>query len=1151
MSGRKAVAIERFGLTQVYAPEDESKSIAIIVFVHGLFGHPQRTWTGRKEPGQSIPSLVNPSSSDSRRLEELAGTGRSSVAADSETEPDVSNEISSREASAQGAGIPRPSLMGCSRIVGLHPGEVFWPESILPAVLPEARIFTWGYDADVDAFNTSVGHNTVEQHANDLLTDVANLSGRLGSLARPVVFVVHSLGGIVVKEALNIASHSEIERLKNLAAVTYGISFLGTPHRGSGSATIGKHAYRIARLATKRPNIKLLRSLEKNSDTLKGISNRFRSTQQRWDIKISSFYEDREVRKFFLFHSLIVDNESAQIGHPGEEVSSIPKNHREMTKFTSPEEVGFDRVSSQLRRWVNDISNNSQAYCLSSLENSHTRTRYINVATSYDGTLQWLFDRDIVPFVDWLEEDQNVPIPSRPVFWINGKPGSGKSTLMKFAMRDERTRDLLTTALRSCKNHPETMPEWIILGFFFHDRGSHIQKSIEGMLQGVLHQLLSQLPNLLPFVYTIYEELVKEQRKPNPIWTFDSLSAAWVAVTKQRKVSLSACIFLDALDEHEGDNHQLSKFIYELISSADWLMVRIKICVASRTWNVFGEHFGTCPQFAIHEYTSGDIQAYTSTRLSAPISSLGEETRLVLLPKIQRLSSQVTTKARGVFIWVRIVVDELVKGIRDGTAISLLEENVSKMPEELGDLYQHTLQRIDADYTQEAHIMLQIALCSLSPLPIEVFMKCVSFSSWGKVHEASEDEVARQLMSRSGGLLELVATELAHDSDSSHEVLDVESETYSLGTTFAVQFIHQTVKDFVAEKRNDVGLHLDPTFKAESGYLYLLESGVFFGRTWARELSNSIFEYAFLAELEGSTDGARLYKAFLPMLDTFPGMTLEAFAGWTLREWINLECPIPEIALYQPAYNTCLFLRSAVAADLKKLSSYILEMGYDGKDDYLSGAATLTMAATGRRLSTTSASREPMIKLLLKHGFYQNNQCRSSDAKDAQALRSRFDRDVLCTPLAWVLRCDPQKHISEEERYSIARLLLEHGADPNASAVPDACCSFMTSLLYSCVQHLDVEAVRLLLLHEADTSIIDHPLLFGLKMREETESARVTTMLRLLEGHGYRILWDPEIVHPATLLVIGSGFAAGIGSPTISSRVGRAHHRGVHRGVLS
>jgi hypothetical protein len=357
----------------------------------------------------------------------------------------------------------------------------------------------------------------------------------------------------------------------------------------------------------------------------------------------------------------------------------------------------------------------------------------------------------------------------------------------------------------------------------------------------------------------------------------------------------------------------------------------------------------------------------------------------------------VTTKAHGVFIWVRIVVDELVKGIRDGTAISLLEENVSKMPEELGDLYQHTLQRIDADYTQEAHIMLQIALCSLSPLPIEVFIKCVSFSSWGKVHEASEDEVARQLMSRSGGLLELVATELAHDSDSSHEVLDVEDETDSPGTTFAVQFIHQTVKDFVAENRNDLGLYLDPTFEAESGYLYLLESGVFFGRTWARELSKSIFEYAFLAVLEGSTGIARLYNAFLPILGDFRYITSEVFAGWTLREWNDQKCLIPEFTLDQIS-NPTLFLALTVAADLKKLSSYILEMDYHGQVDMsiMSEAAILTMAATGRRLSTTSASREPMIKLLLRRGFHQNTICDSLERDDAQSLVSRYD---LHTPL--------------------------------------------------------------------------------------------------------------------------------------------------------
>jgi hypothetical protein len=79
-----------------------------------------------------------------------------------------------------------------------------------------------------------------------------------------------------------------------------------------------------------------------------------------------------------------------------------------------------------------------------------------------------------------------------------------------------------------------------------------------------------------------------------------------------------------------------------------------------------------------------------------------------------------------------------------------------------------------------------------------------------------------------------------------------------------------------------------------------------------------------------------------------------------------------------------------------------------------------------------------------------------------------------------------------------------------------------------------VEAVRLLLLHVADASIIDHPLIFNLRIKKDTENTRVTTMLRLLEEHGYRMIWDPEIVHPVALLVVESGCAAGIGSPTIT-----------------
>jgi hypothetical protein len=688
-------------------------------------------------------------------------------------------------------------------------------------------------------------------------------------------------------------------------------------------------------------------------------------------------------------------------------------------------------------KWV--LRTDKISDCLSSFENAQTRTRYINVAASYDGTLQWLFDRESVTFVDWLEEaDTKI----RPVFWINGKPGSGKSTLMKFAMRDERTRYHLNRLAPQVTDSPHSNTKWIILGFFFHDRGTHIQKSIEGMLQGVLHQLLSQLPDLLPFVYNIYDELVKAERNSKPGWTFDSLSAAWVAVTKQRKVRLNACLFLDALDEHEGDNNQLSKFIFELFSNADGKIVRIKICVASRNWNIF----------AIHKHTAGDIQAYTSERLSGPIAGLEEDARLTIVPKIELLSSQVTTKARGVFIWVRIVVDELVKGIRDGTAITVLEEKVSKMPEELGALYRHTLERVEPDYCEEAFIMLQITLCSLSPLPLDTFMNCVSFQRWGKVHEGSWDEMKRQLRSRSGGLLDLVYTRPTDGADGNYDIFDnapadLLDSTNSIDINLVVQFIHQTVKDFVAENRSDLGLHLDGRFEPKNGFCLLLECATHYGRAWASEISPSIFEYAYLAEKEALWSKPAWYETFRIMLRGY-GDPPDPSA-LSLREWLLQEYPEYQHSLGGLRPDRIL-LALAAASDLKDLVSTLLPplpperniQDATRSDPELTAA--LLMVSTGPRLSTTSASRESMIKLLLKHGVDVNEYWVPLEPGGSPA--NEIGASDMYSILSWVLRQTRQKFISEEERYAIARLLLENGAGPEAFAVEEG----PHSLLHNC-----------------------------------------------------------------------------------------------------
>lgn len=205
-----------------------------VIFVHGLFGHPEKTWSVEKK-------------------DEL----------------------------------------------------LLWPKTLLPRVIPDAQVFTWGYDADIDGFFSSAGQSTIHEHAGSLLSDLSDLRGTPEQQAIPLIFVVHSLGGIIVKDALNRSSATAGTRLKDVVPHTYGVIFLGTPHRGSNSASIGKIAYQITLIATKRPNIKLLQGLEKQSEILDRIGDSFNQTILKHGLSIYSFREERETRRFIVFNTMV------------------------------------------------------------------------------------------------------------------------------------------------------------------------------------------------------------------------------------------------------------------------------------------------------------------------------------------------------------------------------------------------------------------------------------------------------------------------------------------------------------------------------------------------------------------------------------------------------------------------------------------------------------------------------------------------------------------------------------------------------------------------------------------------------------------------------------------------------------------------------
>ncbi len=184
--------------------------------------------------------------------------------------------------------------------------SVFWPRDLLPSLISDVRVLMWGYDADVDGFG-SRSQNTINQHAESLLSDIADQREVADHYRRPIAFVVHSLGGIVVRAALNRSTSVQVTRLKDIAPVTFGICFLGTPHHGSKSASLAKVAYRLTIAITRRPNTRLLQGLERNSDMLDVIGDAFAQTMLTPGVKIHiySFREEKETRKYWFFNTMV------------------------------------------------------------------------------------------------------------------------------------------------------------------------------------------------------------------------------------------------------------------------------------------------------------------------------------------------------------------------------------------------------------------------------------------------------------------------------------------------------------------------------------------------------------------------------------------------------------------------------------------------------------------------------------------------------------------------------------------------------------------------------------------------------------------------------------------------------------------------------
>jgi hypothetical protein len=420
--------------------------------------------------------------------------------------------------------------------------------------------------------------------------------------------------------------------------------------------------------------------------------------------------------------------------------------------------------------------------------------RYDDIEEPFKSTYSWIFEEPGKEFLVWLKSAQNI-------FWISGKAGSGKSTMMKYIFDDPKTLKFLNHAPNS---------DIKTIGFFFHNRGSALDASFEGLLRHLLREVLTAYPQLAlvyrettrirqigpaaEFLETRHQPLELELG----IWPLSTLQLVVYAVVTQQTVFGDICLFVDGLDEFEGDDQTIANFFRMVVHTGvdKGGGLRISACLSSRPHIAFQDAFRAYPRMLMHEKTHADISKYVTTRIK-------ESTRIerpVLFATnpsiINDLLEEVIKRAMGVFLWVRLAVNALLQGLSAGDSFEQLNAQLLELPDDLEGLYKQMLRRIEPRYRQDTALLLQLIQTSRNVLSYGVFITAArpyskiltmeensSLSSAELELDQSPDAEAmkRRMLSRCGGLLEISS------------VVQVQTNV----KVQRVQFIHQTVKEFL------------------------------------------------------------------------------------------------------------------------------------------------------------------------------------------------------------------------------------------------------------------------------------------------------------------------------------------------------------------
>ncbi|KAF4833518.1 Ankyrin-1 [Colletotrichum siamense] len=391
------------------------------------------------------------------------------------------------------------------------------------------------------------------------------------------------------------------------------------------------------------------------------------------------------------------------------------------------------------------VSSDHRTRLLDSLTFEEIDSRHSTIKTAHSKTCQWLLNHP--DYIRWLSANEFND--HHGILWIRGKPGAGKSTIMKYA---------LSRAGRKTANNAA------VISFFFNARGGPLEKSTEGMHRSLLLQLLGKIPELQEVldIANLRVSCLSSSRTWKLSELRDLFSRA-VAKLGRRQVTC----FIDALDEcDEIEIRQMLDFFEDLGQNAIQNNTRFCVCFSSRHYPYIDVQYGIRLTLEDQQGHEADLERYIRSKLKTVARKQADE-----------LTQEILRKASGVFMWVVLVIDILNREFQRGRMFAV-KSRLQEIPPRLSDLFRDILTR-DNENMDDLLLSIQWILFSKRPLRLEYYFALVAGLEPDSLTEWDPDQITKQsinhfMVSSSKGLAEMTKSSNA-----------------------TVQFIHESVRDFL------------------------------------------------------------------------------------------------------------------------------------------------------------------------------------------------------------------------------------------------------------------------------------------------------------------------------------------------------------------